>query len=268
MTQNYRHLITSISNGVSYVTLNRPEVRNALNEVLIDELTDCFRTISEDVNVRVVILNGAGSVFCAGGDMNWMQRSINFSPEENRRDARTLAEMYRAIDECAQPVIACVHGAALGGGMGLCSVSDIVLAAPDVQFGFTEVKLGIVPAVISPFILKKIGENHARRYFLTSELFKTEVAKEIGLVHEILSLEQIPARAETLAKQILANGPQAVREAKKLVREIIRKPMDVALDHAVDLISHLRTSPEGQEGLRSFLEKRAPSWKPTSAEPK
>ncbi len=266
--KNYNYLLLEEKNSIAHVTLNRPEVRNALNEVLIAELTDCFRKISEDIRIRVIILRGAGSVFCAGGDLNWMQRSINFSPEENRRDARGLAEMYRAIDECVQPVIVCVHGVALGGGMGLCSVSDIVLAAPDVQFGFTEVKLGIVPAVISPFVIKKIGESAARRFFLTSELFRTEIAKAIGLVHEILPVDQLETRADFLAKQILGNGPQAVRAAKTLIREIIPKPMDAALDHAVELISKLRTSPEGQEGLRSFLEKRPPSWKPTSPEPK
>jgi methylglutaconyl-CoA hydratase len=261
MAYDYRHLCIEQKNGVVHVTLNRPEVRNALNEVLIAELTDCCRKLSNDTGIRVVVLRGAGPVFCAGGDLNWMQRSITFSPEENKRDARGLAEMYRTIDECAQPVIACVHGAALGGGMGLCSVSDIVLSTPETQFGFTEVKLGIVPAVISPFVLQKIGESHARRFFLTSEFFGAEIAKQLGLVHEVLPSEQMHARAEALATQILGNGPQAVREAKKLIREVMRKPMNAALDHAVELIAHLRTSSEGQEGLRAFLEKRSPAWK-------
>ena len=267
-TKNYQHLLVDQKNSIARVTLNRSDVRNALNEVLIAEITDCFRKLSAEMSIRVVVLRGAGPVFCAGGDLHWMQRSVNFSPEENRRDARGLAEMYRAIDECAQPLIACVHGAALGGGMGICSVSDIVLSAPDTQFGFTEVKLGIVPAVISPFVLRKIGEAHARRFFFTSELFSAEVAKQIGLVHEILPNDQLEERAEALAKQILSNGPQAVREAKKLIRDVVRLPLDKALDHAVELISRLRISSEGQEGLRAFLEKRSPSWKQTSLENK
>ncbi|MBI1743408.1 enoyl-CoA hydratase/isomerase family protein [Candidatus Acetothermia bacterium] len=267
-TKNYQHLLVDQKNGVARVTLNRPDVRNALNEVLIAELTDCFSKLSANMSVRVVVLHGAGPVFCAGGDLHWMQRSINFSPEENRRDARGLAEMYRAIDECAQPLIASVHGAALGGGMGMCSVSDIVLSMPDTQFGFTEVKLGIVPAVISPFVLKKIGEANARRYFLTSELFNADIAKQIGLVHEILPADQLDARADTLAQQILSNGPQAVREAKKLIRNVMQLPLDTALDHAVELIARLRTSPEGQEGLRAFLEKRPPRWRQPSQESK
>lgn len=267
-TKNYQHLLVDQKNGVARITLNRPDVRNALNEVLIAELTDCFRNLSDDMNIRVVVLRGAGPVFCAGGDLHWMQRSINFSPEENRRNARGLAEMYRAIDECAQPLIACVHGAALGGGMGMCAVSDIVLSTPDTQFGFTEVKLGIVPAVISPFVLKKIGEANARRYFLTSELFNADIAKQIGLVHEILPADQLETRTEALIKQISSNGPQAVREAKKLIRDVMRKPMDEALDHAVELIARLRTSPEGQEGLHAFLEKRPPRWRQSSPESK
>jgi methylglutaconyl-CoA hydratase len=193
-----------------------------------------------------------------------MHRSITYTPEENRKDARRLAEMYRVMDECAHPVITCVHGAALGGGMGICSVSDIVLSTPDTQFGFTEAKLGIVPAVISPFVLKKIGESYARRYFLTSELFAADVAQQIGLVHEIVLIGQLETRAQALAQAILNNGPQAVREAKRLIRDVLSKPMDAALDHAVELIARLRTSPEGQEGLRSFLEKRSPSGKQTS----
>jgi methylglutaconyl-CoA hydratase len=261
LSGSYQHLLLDVRDSLARVTLNRPEVRNALNEVLIAELTACFKELSADESLRAVVLRGAGSVFCAGGDLSWMQRSVQFSPEENRRDAQALAEMYRAIDECAQPVMTCVHGAALGGGMGLCAVADIVLAAPDTQFGFTEVKWGIVPAVISPFVLSKIGMAAARRFFFTAEIFRAETAREIGLVNEIIPAEQFDSRVAALLKLIVGNGPRAMREAKELLRTVAQLPLDQALDHAVELIARLRTSTEGQEGLRAFLEKRLPSWR-------
>jgi methylglutaconyl-CoA hydratase len=230
------------------VTLAKPERRNAFDAALIAELAETFADVGD---ARAVLLEGEGPSFCAGADVEWQRSAIDLSYEENVEDAMRLYRMLETIDACPAPVVCCVHGFALGGGSGLVAAADIAVAWPDAVFGFTEVRLGIIPAVISPFVLPKIGAA-ARRYFLTGERFDAEVAVRIGLVSEVS--EDAGERAEAIVRDILAGGPIAVREAKKLVRE---RPLGVDTAH---IAAARRTSEEGQDGLRAFLDRRAPGW--------
>lgn len=251
-------LTTSTTGWVQTITLNRPDVRNAFNETMIAELRDAFSAIPD--NVRAVILTGAGAAFCAGADVNWMRDSAKRSESENRADASRMEAMFRAIDECPAPVIGKINGVALGGGMGLVACCDIAVAADSAQFGFTEVRLGILPAVISPYSLAKIGQSAARRYFLTGELFNADEARAIGLVHEVVAESGLNERVAGLANALSKNGPNAVRMAKKLIRDIARMNRDDARAHTIATIAQVRTSAEGQDGLSAFLDKRKPGW--------
>jgi methylglutaconyl-CoA hydratase len=232
------------------VTLARPERRNAFDAELIAELTEAFSDIGD---ARAVLLSGEGEAFCAGADVEWQRAAIDLTYEENVADALRLFEMCDAIDSCPAPVVAGVHGYALGGGSGLVACSDIVVADAETVFGFTEVRLGIVPAIISPFVLPRIG-LHARRYFLTGERFGAEVALRIGLVSEVVD-GALDTRVEACVEDLLAGGPEAVRAAKELVRV---RPDGQA---AARIAAARRTSAEGQDGLRAFLEKRTPAWR-------
>jgi methylglutaconyl-CoA hydratase len=231
------------------VTLARPERRNAFDAALIAELTEAFRDVGD---ARVVVLAGEGPSFCAGADVEWQRAAIELSYEENVEDALRLYRMLEAIDSCPAPVVARVQGFALGGGSGLVACADVALAAEDAVFGFSEVKLGIVPAVISPFVLPKIGAA-ARRYFLTGERFDAPTALRIGLVHELTA--DLDDAVERVLRELLSSGPEAARAAKRLVRE---RPSG---EEAAHVAARLRTSPEGQEGLRAFLEKRRAAWR-------
>jgi len=243
---------------VSTVRLCRPEVRNAFNEVLIAELTGAFRAIPE--GTRVVVLAGEGPSFCAGADAAWMKKSRTYTEDQNARDAAAMAEMLRAVEECPKPVIARVQGAALGGGSGLVAACDIALAAEGCQFGFTEVRLGLIPAVISTFVLPKIGAGAARRYFLTGERFGAREAMVLGLVHDVVPEEALDSRLDAMVGELLQCGPRAVEAAKKLLREVAGLEREQAIEHTVRTIARLRVSPEAQEGLGAFLEKRKPGW--------
>jgi methylglutaconyl-CoA hydratase len=236
------------------VTLARPDRRNAFDAALIAELTDAFAEVGD---ARAVVLAGEGESFCAGADVEWQRSSIELSYEENVEDAMRLYRMCEAIEGCPAPVVARVHGYALGGGSGLVACSDIAVAAEDAVFGFTEVRLGIVPAVISPFVFAKIGPGAARRWFLTGERFSAAVALRIGLVQELSA--QLDEALDTLVEALLAGGPEAVREAKRLTRE---RPVDLATAH---IAAARRTSEEGQAGLRAFLDKRTPPWRSASS---
>ncbi|MGI8923415.1 MAG: enoyl-CoA hydratase/isomerase family protein [Fimbriimonadales bacterium] len=249
-------LLVSESGGIARISLNRPDVRNAFDDTLIRELTETFHS----VDARVVVLAGEGKVFCAGGDLNWMQQSIGYTQQQNLDDARKLAEMFRAIDECPCAVIGRVQGAAFGGGVGLASVCDIVVADVDAKFCFSEVKLGLAPAVISSFALRKIGMSAARRYFLSAEIIDAEAAKRIGLAHEVVPLDQIDAAVSKVAETLMQGGPEAVREAKSLLRTLSNISHRDALEVSAETIARLRVSAEGQEGVKAFLEKRKPSW--------
>jgi methylglutaconyl-CoA hydratase len=249
--------------GIARVTLARPEVRNAFNAALIGELRAAFEALAAEppADLRGVVIAGEGAAFCAGADVAWMRESIGLSVEANQRDATAMAEMFAAIDACPAPVVARVQGAALGGGMGLCAVSDIVLATGDTTFGFTETKLGIIPAVISPFVLAKIGESAARALFLTGERFSAERAGAIGLIHEVLADEPaLDARLAQVLDELRSAGPSAARAAKAIVRT--QRGLDPAARQrlTVRAIAEQRTSDEGQEGLTAFLEKRPARW--------
>ena len=233
------------------VTLARPERRNAFDAALIAELTEAFGDVGD---ARAVLLTGEGASFCAGADVEWMRSSIELSYEENVRDAGRLHSMLEAIDGCPAPVVARVHGHALGGGVGLVACSDIAIAAEDTRFAFTEVKLGIIPAVISPFALAKVGPSAARRYFVTGERFDAATALRIGLVQEIAG--DLDAAVERVLAEMLTTGPEAARAAKRLVLE---RPDGPETERR---IAERRTSAEGQEGLTAFVEKRKPSWAP------
>ena len=246
------------SGGLRTIRLNRPEVRNALDDALIAELTAAFAGIPE--TDRAVVLAGEGRAFCAGADAEWMKRSRTYSREENRRDAAAVSALLQAVDECPVPVVARVHGAALGGGSGLAAACDIAVAEEGTQFGFTEVRLGLIPAVISTYVLPRIGAGAARRYFLTGERFGAAEALRMGLVHEVAPAGGVDARIGAITSEILKGGPQAVREAKRLIRDVGRMPRDQAIDETVRRIADLRVGPEAQEGLTAFLEKRKPQW--------
>lgn len=228
------------------VTIAKPERRNAFDAALIAELTEAFADVGD---ARAVVLAGEGPSFCAGADVDWQRSSIDLTYDENVADAMRLYRMLEAIDTCPAPVVARIQGFALGGGSGVVACADAVVAAPDAVFGFTEVRLGIVPAVISPFVLDRIGSGSARRYFLTGERFGAEVALRIGLVHEVA--EELDEAVERVVHGLLAAGPEAASAAKRLICE---RPAGEA---TAQLAARLRTSPEGQEGLRAFLEKRA-----------
>jgi methylglutaconyl-CoA hydratase len=256
-------LLVSREGPITRVSLNRPEVRNAFDAELIAELRATFESLAREApdDLRAVILAGEGSVFCAGADVEWMRASVGLSVADNEHDAAAMQAMFAAIDECPAPIVARVHGAALGGGMGLCAVADVVIASAETSFGFTETRLGIIPAVISTFVLPKIGESHARALFPTAERFDAERALRIGLVHEVVAgLPALEARVEAVAGGLLAAGPTAARAAKALVRELRGLDPVEARRHTVRQIAQQRTSAEGQEGLLAFVEKRRPGW--------
>ena len=250
----------SVDGRVARVALHRPEVRNAFNAAMIRDVTELFGHLRARADIDLVILSGNGPAFCAGADIVWMRESLERTSEENVEDARRMSAMFEAIDAVPQPVIAAVHGACLGGGMGLIAVCDSVIAAEDAVFGFTETKLGIIPAVISAFVLPKIGESWARALFPTGERFGVDMAQRIGLVHWIAPAEDVSTAVDARVREARSAGPQAMRAAKRLVADLRRLPPDDWTDVTARRIAEIRTSAEGQEGLRAFLQKRRPSW--------
>lgn len=258
----YQTLLTEIDAGVGIVTLNRPERHNAFDDLMIGELAAAIGAMADDPAARVVVISSTGKSFCAGADLNWMQRAARFSLEENRRDAGELAEMLRRVAECPKPVIARVQGPAYGGGVGLVAACDMAVASFDVRFSLTEVKLGLIPAVISPHVIAAIGERYARRYMLTAEAFSAAEAYRIGLIHEMVSDDiALDEAVGEWVDVLLKNGPRALAECKRLIRAVAGQPLGQPLiDDTVDRIARVRVSPEGQEGLAAFLDKRKPGW--------
>jgi methylglutaconyl-CoA hydratase len=245
---------------VEYLNLNRPAVRNAFNDDCIRELSWWVESAAADRSLRVVVLGGEGPVFCAGADVTWMSRMIGYSREENLEDAGELGRLFLALDRLPLPIVGRVHGAALGGGAGLCAICDMVVAADDAVFGFTEVKLGIIPAVIAPFVLAKIGRSAARELFLTGARFTATRAREIGLVHTLAPAADLDQVVEGYVAELLTSGPEAVSAAKGLIPEVARRGPAESTSVTSDAIATRRVSAEGQEGMRAFLEKRKPSW--------
>ncbi len=256
----YNTLIVEQKGQFTWCRLNRPEVRNAFNAEMIAELTSFAKNLPS--GSRAIVLHGEGTVFCAGGDLRWMQQSLDLYREQNLEDAKRLAEMYFALDRMPVPLVGLIHGAAFGGGAGLVCVCDYVIATQDTQFGFSEVRLGIVPACISPFVLRKIGPGHARALFTTAERFDSRKGYDVGMVHQIAAdIAEAQSLVEKKLQQITECGPEAIRHIKNLLFQLLFASNDQEqLDRAADLLATVRVSKEGQEGLRAFLEKRKPSW--------
>lgn len=246
---------------VAWVWMNKPDVHNAFDETLIAELTATLQALDTDPSVRVVVLAGRGKSFSAGADLNWMQRQSTASPDENLADARRLAELFRTLAMLSKPTIARVHGAALGGGMGLASACDICVASDRAVFATSEVRFGIIPAAISPYVIRAIGERQAYRYFQTAERISAARAREIGLAHEVTDTDGLDAQVQQIIDALLAGGPQAQAAATDLIRAVANRPVDAAvIDDTARRIATLRATPEAREGLSAFLQKRPPAW--------
>jgi methylglutaconyl-CoA hydratase len=258
----YRHLTIERDGAVERVTLNRPDVRNALNDELIAELTAWAERAAGDPALRGVVLAGAGRTFSAGADVEWMAKTIAYGEEENLRDALALAHLFSTLDRLQVPIVGRVQGAALGGGAGLAAVCDIVVADEGAVFGFTEVKLGILPAVISPFVIAKIGQSAARALFLTGARFSALRAREIGLVHTVVPAAELDAAVAAHIGEVLTGSPEAIAASKRLIAEVAGRASEEVRELTARTIAAHRVSRHGQEGLRAFLEKRRASWTP------
>ncbi len=248
----------NIENNIASLTLNRPDVRNAFNDEMISEMTQAFSSLQEKGDVRCVFLKGAGKSFSAGGDLGWMKSMVDYTEEENIKDSEKLYEMYEALRAVPVPVVTLVHGHAMGGALGLIAASDIVLAVDETQFCFSEVRLGLAPAVISAFVKDKILPRDMSRYFLSAEVFGPEAAQQMGLIHEFGSEKAMQDQSEKILKKIINNGPVAVRETKKLISDL--KTSSDIKSQTTKVIAKLRVGKEGQEGLKAFFEKRKPRW--------
>ena len=262
------HLAIERQGPIGLITMNRPERHNAFDEALIDDLTEAFRSMEAEESVRIVVLSGAGKSFSAGADLNWMKRMAGFSLEENRRDAMGFATLMRSIAHFRKPTIARVHGAAYGGGVGLVACCDIAVATQHATFSISEARLGLIPAVISPYVIAAIGERAARRYFLTAERFDAAEAWRLGLVHELAGNDvELDEKLGEIVDALLAAGPAAQLEAKALIRAVTGKPVTSELiQDTAERIAKMRASPEGREGVGAFLEKRRAAWVPPEPE--
>jgi methylglutaconyl-CoA hydratase len=258
----YQSIIIEVDGPVGILTLNRADRHNAFDETLIEEITRGLDQLESDPRVRIVVLSSLGKSFCAGADLNWMKRAADYSEEENLDDALRLAELMRTLNELTKPTVARVQGPAYGGGVGLVAACDIAIATFDAQFALTEVKLGLIPAVISPYVIAKIGEKYSRRYFLTAERFAASEAYRIGLVHEIVPDETgLDDAVGEIVGSLLKNGPQSMAAAKQLVASVAHRPLSSELiDETARRITRQRASTEGREGISAFLEKRKPHW--------
>ncbi len=253
--------------GVARLVLNRPERHNAFDDALILALTEELLALEQNPAVRVVVLEARGKSFSAGADLEWMRRMASYGWEENFRDSQALATLMQTLNQLDRPTLARVHGPALGGGVGLAACCDIAIASEEVYFALSEVKLGLIPAVISPYVIAAIGARAAQRYFITAERISAAEALRLGLVHEVVAGDALDTRIESLVDTLLANGPQAMREAKKLVRHVNNQAFDAALiDETARRIADRRASEEAREGLAAFLEKRRPAWQVKNAE--
>ncbi len=259
-TNNYQTIIARREGQVASIILNRPEVHNAFNSVMIRELRDAFRKTAEDDAVRVVVLSGAGRSFCAGADLNWMREVIRFSFEKNLEESLELAELDYSIYTLPKPTIARINGPTIGGGNGFMSACDIIVASEDAKFGLSEVKIGLVPAAISPYVLRRIGESRSRYYFLTGERFDAGRAHAIGLVDWVVPAVELDTKVTEITGMLLSSGPAAIARCKELLQKVPGMTFEEAKRYTSQMIAELRVSEEGQEGMASFLEKRKPKW--------
>jgi methylglutaconyl-CoA hydratase len=257
-------IVTAIdASGIAAVTLNRPDVHNALNSAMVAALTAALRDFDADPAVRAVVLAANGDHFCAGADIGEMRAAAHHTRTQNEKSARAMADMFHTLHTLAKPTIVCIHGAVRGGGVGLVAASDIAIAGHSVTFRLSEVRLGIIPAMISPYLIAAVGARNARRYFITGETFDAAEAHRIGLLHGVVDDDELPKRVSNLLAQLLANGPAAVIAAKALISEVQNQPIDDALIRLTAArIADIRTTAEAQEGLAAFLEKRGPRWPP------
>ena len=258
----YANLKLEKDGPVLRIVLSRPEVRNAFDDVLIEELTRAFHAAGVEPDVRVVVLSGLGPSFCAGADVAWMRKAGGYTKAENEADAERMAQMLRAIDACPRPVVALAHGAAIGGGVGLVAAADIAIAAEGTVFSLAEVKLGILPSVISPYVLRAIGPRFARDLFLTGDRFDAREALRIGLVHQVVPAAELRAAGQRKVESLLTSAPEAVGVAKSLIEQVAGKSPPEAMALTVKTIAERRASDEAKEGLTAFLEKRRPAWAP------
>lgn len=258
---NFETLQIDLSYRVAVVWMNREKVRNAFNETVIAELTQAYRVLGADDGVRAIVLAGHGPAFCAGADLDWMRRMSTYSLDDNRRDARGLADMLRTIHDCPKLTIARVHGDAYAGGMGLVAACDIAVGAFNASFSLSETRLGLLPATISPYVMRAIGERACRRYMLTAEKFDASEAFRIGLLHEITPPDELDARINTILGTLMATSDAAVAATKTLIRDVAGRPIDDALAaDTAERIARMRASDDGREGIASFLAKRKPRW--------
>ena len=258
---NYTTIETEVGGGVARVWLNRPDLRNAMNDVLIGELTRAIEAAIADDAARVIVLGGRGKAFCAGADLAWMKKARGMTADEARQDSGSLAKVMRMLYESPKPTVARVHGAAFAGGMGLVTACDIAIASIEAKFCLSEVKLGLIPSMISPYVIRAMGEPAARRYFLTAEVIDATEAHRIGLVRELAQPGEIDARLDAVLGHLLQGGPNALGEAKRLIRDVAGRPIDDALTaETAARIARSRASDEAQEGIAAFFEKRKPRW--------
>ena len=258
--REFETITCSLEDKIATVTLNRPEVHNAFNEVMIAELTEIFKKISEDDGARAVVLTGSGKSFSAGADLNWMKKMINFSYDQNLDDSLKLAELFYLMYSLPKPTIAKVNGAAIGGGTGLVAVCDIAIASEKAKLSLSEVKLGLVPACISPYVIRKVGEGRCREFFLTGERLTAKRAAELGLVNQAVPPEELDQAVQEKAAQLVSSGPEALAMCKELLKNVPGMEFERAKTYTADMIASMRISDEGQEGMNAFLEKRKPKW--------
>jgi len=259
--KNYEALVITKKDDIATVMLHRPDVHNAMNDVLMKELTTCFAQLSKDDSLAAIILTGDGKSFCAGADLTWMKRMVGYSKDQNKKDSRLLLDMYNTIYSCPKPVIGRVNGHAFGGGIGLLAVCDITITIPETKFAFSEVKLGIIPAVISTFVAPRMTPANMRRFFITGERFDSLVAQTIGLIDLVVPAEKLDEVVNSCVEQLRSSGPFAIQEVKHLIDNLIQMNSKKYTEFTIEKISELRVSPEGQEGITAFLEKRKPNWK-------
>lgn len=258
--KDYKTILFEPKDEIVRISLNRPEVHNAFNATMISELDDAFESAKADKSIRLAVLTGIGKSFCAGADIHWMREIIHYSFEQNLEESLHLAELLHKIYTLPKPTLAMVNGTAIGGGTGFISACDIAIASSEAKFGLSEVKIGLVPAAISPYVIRKIGESKAREYFLTGKRISAPKACEIGLVNEVVPPGELEGKVEEIVSLLLTSGPEALASCKELIEKVPQMSFEEAKEFTARMIAHLRISKEGQEGMTAFLEKKKPSW--------